>query len=109
MICVPQCSSCIHFQAADLTGNSCTAFPEIPAEIIQNRFDHSNEWPGDNGVRFQATLTADVSKEDAVKKGTFLCGIEPGDLEKFNELHDSSGRFDFNPIGFHETGLRLTK
>jgi hypothetical protein len=43
-------------------------------------------------------------RQASALKGTLLCAA---DLEKFNELHDSKGRFDFNTAKFHETGLKL--
>ncbi len=33
----------------------CNAFPErIPNKILFNIFNHSNNYPGDNGIRYEA-------------------------------------------------------
>lgn len=46
-----QCAFCTRKQP----GTRCKAFPDgIPAEILQNRFDHRLNYPGDNGVTFEA-------------------------------------------------------
>lgn len=48
---VPQCHGCIHYQEGTLV---CSAFPErIPGVILINEHDHSNPYPGDNGIRFE--------------------------------------------------------
>ncbi len=45
-----QCLSCSNYFAA-LT---CRAFPDgIPAEIVTGRFDHTQPYEGDHGVRFE--------------------------------------------------------
>lgn len=56
-----QCSTCVHFRspflepqlAARGKGPTCKAFSGgIPEIIYTNGFDHRNEFPGDNGVRW---------------------------------------------------------
>jgi hypothetical protein len=52
----PACVFCHHYhherneQTTELP--SCDAFSAIPEEIFMGRFDHSDPFPGDNGVRF---------------------------------------------------------
>jgi hypothetical protein len=52
----PACVFCRHYhherneRSAGLP--SCDAFEAIPEEIFMGRFDHSNAFPGDHGVRF---------------------------------------------------------
>ena len=48
-----QCFNCEHlFSDAEVL--RCLAFPSgIPAEIITGAFDHTKEYPGDNGIRFK--------------------------------------------------------
>ncbi len=51
MFSVPQCLSCKHY---DKTSRTCAAFPEgIPSEIILGKFDHTKEYPGDGGIRYE--------------------------------------------------------
>jgi hypothetical protein len=50
------CVFCLHYhqerneQTDELP--SCNAFAEIPDEIFLGSFDHNEEFPGDNGIRF---------------------------------------------------------
>jgi hypothetical protein len=45
-----QCAECRHATG----GAKCVAFPEgIPVEIIDERHDHRQPYPGDNGIRFE--------------------------------------------------------
>jgi hypothetical protein len=62
------CASCAHFEHDyDRDRPVCAAFPNgIPNEIIQAGFDHRNEFPGDNGVRF--TPLPDVTPEQVELK-----------------------------------------
>jgi hypothetical protein len=52
----PACVFCRHYhhERNDCSAGlpSCDAFDAIPEEIFMGRFDHSNAYPGDNGVRF---------------------------------------------------------
>ena len=52
-IITPQCHNCKHYFAGTL---SCAAFfpINIPDEILMNDFDHTEEYPGDEGVLFEA-------------------------------------------------------
>jgi len=48
-----QCRVCLHFKENSpiLT---CDAFPKgIPTIILKGEFDHTNEFEGDNGIRFE--------------------------------------------------------
>jgi hypothetical protein len=49
---IPQCLSCKHF--IDDKSFTCAAFKDaIPNEILTNEHDHKEEFPGDNGIRFE--------------------------------------------------------
>jgi hypothetical protein len=46
----PQCHSCKHYEGAFV----CAAYDRIPdAIIIKSSHDHTKEFPGDNGIRFE--------------------------------------------------------
>lgn len=51
-----QCDNCknnLWFKAR-LKTLHCKAFSEgIPTEILSDSFDHTNPFPGDNGIRFE--------------------------------------------------------
>lgn len=48
-----QLSQCANCQHKTKSGATCTAFPQgIPQEILTNQFDHTQPYPGDNGIRF---------------------------------------------------------
>jgi hypothetical protein len=50
---------------------TCAAFPAgIPDEILRQGFDHRNEYPGDNGVRFTPSGPVDPAKLDAMVRST---------------------------------------
>jgi len=47
-----KCWKCTHY----LGNGKCKAFPSgdgIPIEIMYRGFDHTKEYPGDNGIRFK--------------------------------------------------------
>jgi len=47
-----QCVTCAHYWGA----HTCDAFPEgIPSEIVKGEFDHRSAYPGDHGVRWEAS------------------------------------------------------
>jgi len=52
----PACVFCRHYhhehndRSTEIPG--CDAFEAIPEEIFMGRFDHSDAFPGDNGVQF---------------------------------------------------------
>ena len=54
-----QCLMCRHY-----TGfSTCEAFPDkIPQEIFDGTFDHTEEYPGDNGIRFEEIKKPSVEK-----------------------------------------------
>jgi len=48
-----QCRVCLHLKE-NLPILACDAFPKgIPATILKGEFDHTNEFKGDNGIRFE--------------------------------------------------------
>jgi len=52
-----QCARCEHLRhelPKDGIGSVCDAFPErIPREILGGEHDHTQPFPGDNGIRFE--------------------------------------------------------
>ena len=45
-----QCITCKHYLGAI----TCEAYPdEIPFEIVSGDHDHTQPYPGDNGIRFE--------------------------------------------------------
>lgn len=65
------CTACVHFAHDDETGDPvCAAFPGgIPDEIIRLGFDHRNEYPGDNDVRFEPAGPVDVEWIERIVSG----------------------------------------
>ena len=64
---LPQCFRCRHLRVGDPQAENrytCAAFPEgIPQEIITNRFDHRQPYPGDNEVRWSSNGKPHPMKE----------------------------------------------
>jgi hypothetical protein len=68
------CVFCLHYhherneQCTELP--SCDAFAAIPEEIFMGRVDHSDSFPGDNGVRFSMIETdrQDFQELNAVRR-----------------------------------------
>ncbi len=57
-----QCVLCKHRSLH--YGGGCAAFPQgIPAAIARDEFDHSAPYPGDNGIRFELIVPADLEPE----------------------------------------------
>ena len=52
-----QCMNCKHYEGGYKEGPHCKAFPEggqeIPYEIINGSHDHTKEYKGDNGIRYE--------------------------------------------------------
>ena len=49
----PQCATCKHFRAST-DGATCDAFPDgIPRVILLDEHDHTEPYPGDNGIRYE--------------------------------------------------------
>ncbi len=69
MLLMPRCVICRHFHHRVVPPITCDAFEGgIPDEFIQGDNDHSEPYPGDNGIRF-----------------------EPIDEEKEGEQHEGGG------------------
>ena len=53
-----QCAKCRHYRMQD-GGLKCTAVPEgIPPVVLTGEFDHTEEYPGDNGIRYEPAESA---------------------------------------------------
>lgn len=60
-----QCLECKHYTGL----STCKSFPDkIPQEIFDGTFDHTNEYPGDNGIRFE--------KESIISKGEKIVTVK---------------------------------
>ena len=44
-----QCLTCVHY----LGVHKCKAFDDIPDEILQGLFDHTEPYEDDNGIRYE--------------------------------------------------------
>ena len=72
MINLPQCAFCRHFNAEDMSKETCAAFPDgIPADILKNRFDHAYPYPGDAGIHL------DGDDEEATARQTRMFAGRP--------------------------------
>lgn len=62
------CPLCVHFGEGPEEGPpSCSAFPEgIPNEILHKAFDHRQEFPGDQSIRFTARDPQGETEYDAL-------------------------------------------
>jgi hypothetical protein len=63
-----QCATCRHLYSRDGSGDRhCDAFPKgrgIPDIILRNDHDHRDEYPGDNGVRWEPATHRSVHPLD---------------------------------------------
>lgn len=61
---ISQCLDCKHFHG-DQAGWECDAFPKgIPSEISKNQRDHTQPYPGDNGIQFEPLDESDSVGEE---------------------------------------------
>ena len=57
----PQCNKCKYHHSGEFT---CDVYPDrIPDEILLNKADHRNPYPGDHGIRFEPLEEEDGKKE----------------------------------------------
>jgi hypothetical protein len=47
-----QCLACVHWSPVSGEWPACTAFEEVPIEILKGEFDHRKPFPSDRGIRF---------------------------------------------------------
>lgn len=72
------CSLCSTFDWDENGTPVCQAFPGgIPPEILHQGFDHRNEFPGDNGIRF--TPNPGVTPEDVEQVLSLKSGVTGSD------------------------------
>jgi hypothetical protein len=61
-----QCETCKHYLSWDdepPVFHRCKAFPNgIPEEIFQNRYDHKEPYPNDNGIHWQELIIYEETK-----------------------------------------------
>ena len=64
MLGVGMCYSCTRMRSGVGDGQpTCEAFPAgIPEQITDGGFDHTEPFPGDHGVRFEAEESVDVER-----------------------------------------------
>lgn len=61
MLPIPVCFSCKHYKGS----LQCTAFPEgIPRSIVMRKHTHEEEYPGDNGIRYEPKEEPERQPED---------------------------------------------
>ena len=75
MMKFPQCTSCKHLDRDTIKSvkpTSCKAFPNgIPQEVWDYKHDHTQPYPGDNGILFEKNY-ADDSVFDINELASFL-------------------------------------
>lgn len=63
MMKFPQCTSCKHLDRdtiRSIKSTSCKAFPNgIPMEVWDYKHDHTQPYPGDNGILFEKAYADD--------------------------------------------------
>ncbi len=68
----PLCLRCARFHEDNDEGFTCSAFPKgIPDEIVLRGFNHSNPFPGDNGMLFVARVKFAVVGPDEAALSPF--------------------------------------
>ncbi len=82
------CFYCSRVDLGDGTGKiTCTAFPGgIPWALVATNFDHRQEWPGDNGVRFE--------KKNGVDDSVIHIIFETTTTEVNDDIHPIDGVSD---------------
>lgn len=57
---IPKCHRCKHY----ISGLMCNAFTQIPLDIYMNRFDHTQPYPGDNGIQFEPIEDSNANRDN---------------------------------------------